>query len=221
MHLLGERLAPTIPPPPADGSPFAAQGFQEIVREQRVSWSQLPKLEVSVAAELDSWFMSFEARMKAARVNAESWPARFLECPMVDESLKVLVRTLDPLTYDGLRSMILKEHGPVDPVNFFKREMFRVRGNNREDVREALMHILVMHNRAAEAVLSQELSRNDLCYPFMEAFPVEVRRSLEQQLALVFAQDDPFEHLFRLSPSKQDQAKLMQATTTPEADQGS
>ena len=213
INLLAERLpgaCHVAPPEPV--SPSNAT-FSELVREQRVSWAQLPKLDLSCASELDTWFISFEARMKAARVSEDNWPARFLECPMIEESTKVHVRGLEPFTYEALRSLILKEHGPVDPVNFFKREMYRVRGDKREDVRETLMRILTKHNRAAKSAGIQEMQERDLCYPFIDAFPVDVRRELEQKLALVFAQKEPFEHLFRLAPSRQDRLQVMVATT--------
>lgn len=167
-----------------------------------MSWNQLPKLDLAVCAELDSWFLSFEARMAAARVPEEYWAAKFVECPSVDESLKVRVRGMEPFTYFTLRRKILQEHGPIDPVNYFKREMYRVRGNNAEDVRETLTKLLTLHNRAAQDDGSQGLRERDLCYPFLEAFPSSVQSSLERQLALIFAQEQPFEHLYRLAPSK-------------------
>ena len=212
INLLAERLPGTYSATPEPLSPTNTT-FSELVREQRVSWAQLPKLDLSCAAELDTWFISFEARMKAARVSEDNWPARFLECPMIEESTKVHVRGLEPFTYEALRALILKEHGPVDPVNFFKREMYRVRGDTREDVRETLMRILTKHNRAAKSEGIQEMQDRDVCYPFIDAFPVDVRRELEQKLALVFAQAEPFEHLFRLAPSRQDRLQVLVTTT--------
>lgn len=168
----------------------------------RVSWNQLPKLDLAQTAEIDSWFLSFEARMTAARVPEEHWGAKFLECPSVDESLKVRARNVEPFTFFSLRRTILKEHGPIDPVNFFKRELYRVRGTNAEDIREALMKLLTLHNRAARDEGSQQLQERDLCYPFVEALSPTIRAQLERQFALIFAQDHPFEHLYRLAPSK-------------------
>src|SRR5699024_10545369 len=181
-------------PQVASPSPSEAPG--------RVSWNQLPKLDLSLSAEIDSWFMSFEARMTAARVPEEHWGAKFLECPSVEESLKVRAREVEPYSFFSLRRVILQEHGPIDPVNYFKRELYRVRGTNAEDVREALMKLLMLHNRAARDEGSQQLRERDLCYPFLEAFPVSVKATLERQLALIFAQEQPFEHLYRLAPSK-------------------
>lgn len=168
----------------------------------RVSWNQLPKLDLSLTAEIDNWFLSFEARMTAARVPEEHWAGKFLECPSVDESLKVRARGVDPFTFFSLRRLILKEHGPIDPANYFKRELYRVKGTNAEDVRESLMKLLTLHNRAAMDGGTQQLAERDLCYPFLEALPQGTKEPLERQLALIFAQDRPFEHLYRQAPSK-------------------
>lgn len=197
MNRIMDRLLTVTPSAPSPVVPV------DVVKEQRVNWGQLPKLDLSEGAELDSWFLSFEARMTAARILEENWPLRFLECPMVDEDIKVRVRLLLPGTYQEVRRTLLKEHGPIDPVNFFKLELHRTRGNNREDVREALMKILTKLNRAADDDRREKLLPQDLCYPFMNAFPQGVKASLERQFALAFAQADPFEHLFRLAPSKQ------------------
>lgn len=196
MNALLDRIqaAPVAPMPGA---------AMDMVREQRVNWGQLPKLDLSNGAELDSWFLSFEARMTAARILEENWPLRFLECPMVEEDIKVRVRLLLPGTYQEVRRTLLKEHGPIDPVNYFRLELYRVRGSHREEVREALMKILTKLNRAADDDRREKLLPQDLCYPFMNAFPSSVKAALERQFALAFAQVDPFEHLFRLAPSKQ------------------
>lgn len=173
----------------------------------RVSWNQLPRLDLSVTAEIDSWFLSFEARMTAARVPEDHWAAKFLECPSVDESLKVRARAVEPFTFFMLRRTILKEHGPIDPVNYFKREFYRVKGSNAEDVRESLMKLLTLHNRACMDDGSEPLRERDLCYPFIEALPQAIKTQLERQLALIFAQEQPFEHLYRLAPSKRQVAE--------------
>lgn len=179
----------------------------------RVSWTQLPRLDLSQTADIDNWFMSFEARMTAARVPEEHWGAKFLECPSVDESLKVRARGLEPLSFSALRRTILKEHGPIDPVNYFKRELYRVKGTNAEDIRESLMKLLTLHNRAARDDGSQLLQERDLCYPFIEALPQAAKSHLERQFALIFAQAHPFEHLYLQAPSKRhvEECHLTQA----------
>ena len=60
-------------------------------REQRVSWAGVPKLDFSQPEENESWFLSFEARMQAARVEEANWLSRFLECPEVNESVSPLL----------------------------------------------------------------------------------------------------------------------------------
>lgn len=199
------RLNPDAQPPPPNA--FEAPG--------RVSWNQLPRLDLSLSAEIDIWFLSFEARMTAARLPEDHWAAKFLECPSVDESLKIRARDLDPFTFAKLRRTILNEHGPIDPVNFYTRELYRTQGSNAEDVRETLMKLFTLLNRAARDRGAQQLRERDLCYPFLEAFPPNVRAPLERQLALVFAQMHPFEHLYRLAPSKRDVQEECHLATHP------
>lgn len=193
-----QESARMSPPPFSGDAPLRV----ETAREQRVNWDRVPKLDLARGDQLDNWFLSFESRMQAARVLEENWPLRFLECPGVEEAVKVRIRDIVPLTYRNLRRAILKEHGPIDPVNFFKRAIFKVRGSSREDVKEKLLTLLTSHNRAAEDEGIAHLHERDLCYPFIDAFVGAVKVDLERQLALVFAQENPFEHLFRLAPSK-------------------
>ena len=183
-------------------------------REGPVRWANLPRLDLSRAEDIDSWFLSFEARMQAARIAEDSWLGRFLECPEVDESAKVRVKSLDVKTYKFLRSALLREHGHIDPVNYFRRALFKVKGSFREEVRERLMEVMIKHNRACRDEQREEICQKDLCYPFLEAFPPGIRAKLEQNLALVSAQTDPFEHLFRLAPSKQDEMEHVMMTQT-------
>ena len=125
-----------------------------------------------------------------------------MECPKVDESVKMRIRELPTPDYALIRSTILQEHGPIDPVGYFGREMFRVKGTFREEVRESLMRLLTVYNRAAEDHGREVLTAKNVMYPFLEAFPPAISRQLEQQLALVSVQPEPFEHLFRLAPAR-------------------
>lgn len=209
MDAMLERL------PPA-GAPFPP--VPNVNREQRVSWSGVPKLDLSQPERIETWFLSFEARMQAARVEDFNWLARFLECPEVDESVKIRIRAREIDTYAVLRRTLLKEQGPIDPVNFYRRALYKVKGACREEIREALTDILVKHNRACRDEGREEFQTKDLCYPFLEAFPTNIRQSLEQQLALAFSQADPFEQLFRLAPSQHDcQLRVVRAEEDEEA----
>ena len=211
INLLSERFQ--------GSAPSATAVVDAISRESRVSWSNFPKLDLSEADKLESWFLSFEARMQAARAPEENWMARFLECPEIDESVKARVRSFEVTTYQELRLTLLKEHGPIDPINYYRRAMYRVKGVSREEIREQLIDLFIKHNRACFDEGREALRLKDLCYPFINAFSATIRHDLEQKLALVFAQVEPFEHLFRMAPSKQDVTEInfMQSNVGPVA----
>lgn len=190
MNFMAERFAPQVAEP-------------RLHREDegRVNWSNLPKLDVAIATEVDYWFQFFEGRMEAGRVPEEHWAARFFECPMVDASVKADLRNIDtPQDYCSLRLRILAQYGPTDPVNFYKSELYEVKGSSREDIRRSLTRLLALHNRAARDNGVQEMSQRDLCYPFMKAFPASIRGRLEEQFSIIFAHKDPFDHLVRMAP---------------------
>lgn len=186
---LADLLQPTVKTPPS-----------------RVSWNGLSKLDLTKFDDLDSWFMAFEGRLNTARVDPDEWNTRFFECPSVDESLKVRLQDMVFMPYEDIRRHILKTYGPVQPVNYFKRELYRVRGTDKEAIRETLIQLLTKHNRAAKDHDKPQMDEEDLCYPFLEAFPAHVRGALEQQLHLICEQSNPFEHLFRSAPAKEQVA---------------
>jgi hypothetical protein len=168
----------------------------------KVNWTHFPALELGKAGELDFWFISLEARLRAAQIPESAWADKFMQCPVVDEAVKMRIIGLEALTYSTIRASILKEYGPIDPINFYRRAMFKVKGSNREEVRDRLTQLLAAHNRAAVDSRRESWSMTDLCYPFVGAFPPAVSEQLEQQMALVFIQPDPFTHLFRLAPTQ-------------------
>ena len=105
---LRELVEAATPHPPA----------VEVVRsESRVSWAHFPKLDLSDSEELDSWFLSFETRMRAGRILEEAWLEKFLECPEVDESIKARIRSFEVASYADLRRDALKTSNlrPFDP----------------------------------------------------------------------------------------------------------
>lgn len=160
INLLAERIQ--APPPSVP--------VEALSKESRVSWAGFPKLDLSQADRIDSWFLSFEARMQAARVNEDNWMARFLECPEVDESIKARVRSDEAFSYRDLRRTLLQEHGPIDPVNYYRRALTKVKGSSREDIREQLIELYIKHNRSCLDEGREVLQMKDLCYPFIEAF---------------------------------------------------
>jgi hypothetical protein len=168
----------------------------------RVSWKSLTHLDTSQAGNIDFWFMSFEQLMAATLVPQDRWAEKFVECPHVDANLK---RQLGDLhQYEDLRLKVLKDHGPTDRISFYRRELHHVKGHFREELREKLLQIFEAYNRAAKDSQVTELQTKDLCYPFADAFPQETSQRLLSQLALAFAQDDPFEQIYRLAPEKRN-----------------
>lgn len=171
--------------------------------EYHVSWTQLPKLDTSQSDEIDNWFIAFEHRMEAAHVKEDNWASRFLECPMVEEAIKTKVRTC--LSYKALRAELLAEYGPVDPVNYYRSEISEVRGRTREEVWAKLQKLQTNYNRAADDEHRERIRDNDLCYPFVKAFPSEIRSQLLQHLPLVISDKMAVKQLIRLAPSKSQQ----------------
>jgi hypothetical protein len=84
----------------------------------KVNWTHCPALDLGKGGELDFWFISLEARLRAAQIPENAWADKFMQCPMVDEAVKMRILGLADLTYPKIRASILKEHGPIDPVNF-------------------------------------------------------------------------------------------------------
>ncbi len=183
--------APTPPPPPVQVSH----------REYKVSWNDLPKLDTSRAGQIDAWFMAFEQRLTAGLIPREYWAEKFSECPLVARTVKMALGVDNLVNYDLIRSSILTNHGPTRATSYFLKIMHEVRGHYREDVREKVLQLQALYNRAATDEGKTDLVTKDLCYAFISAFPKETADHLERQLALVFTQDDPFEHLFKQAPS--------------------
>ena len=183
--------APAPPPPPVQVSH----------REYKVSWNDLPKLDTSRAGQIDAWFMAFEQRLTAGLIPRERWAEKFSECPLVARTVKMALGVDNLVNYDLIRSSILTNHGPTRATSYFLKIMHEVRGHYREDVREKLLQLQALYNRAATDEGKTDLVTKDLCYAFIAAFPKETADHLERQLALVFTQDDPFEHLFKQAPS--------------------
>ena len=173
----------------------------EVQKDGHVSWADIPKLDVTRGDDLDTWFLSFESRMQAARVSDDRWLGRFLECPAVEEETKANVRTLGVEDYAGLRKEMLKQHGPIDPVSYFRQQIYEVRGVCRQDIRKQLVKILHKHNRACEDSGRGKLTYTDLVYPFAKAFSASsIRAQMIEKIPLAYENPIPFEHIFRLAP---------------------
>ena len=132
----------------------------------KVNWTHCPALDLGKGGELDFWFISLEARLRAAQIPEHAWADKFMQCPMVDEAVKMRILGLAELTYPKIRVAILKEHGPIDPINYYRRAMFKVKGSGREEIRDQLNKLLTAHNRASVDSGRETWTEKDLCYPF-------------------------------------------------------
>ncbi len=118
----------------------------------------MPKLVLAPSAKLDMWFVAFEARMPTSMIPKECWPSKFVECPEVPEAIKSRLSTYS--TYAEIRSAILKSYGPADPVNYFRLKLYSEKGGSGEEVRDQLLEIMNLHNRAADMVVPSRESLN-------------------------------------------------------------
>ena len=174
-----------------------------------VAWSDLPTLDPSKPSEVDAWFMKFEAKLKAAKVEAHRWAEKLEECPRVPQSLKTRLPAEALTDYATARRWVLKEHGPLNPVGHFRAMIYRVRGDTRDKVREELENLLVLYNRAAGDFDGPVFSKHDLIHPFIDAFPSETSQGLTRDLAFAMAQGDPFEQLYYRAPEKGQPSETM------------
>ena len=206
MNMITEKLS--TPPP-------LAVPKLEVLKDGHVSWADIPKLDVTKGDDLDTWFLSFESRMQAGRVPEDRWLGRFLECPAVEEETKANVRTLEVDDYASLRRRMLKQHGPIDPVSYFRQQIYEVKGICREDIRKQLVKTLHKHNRACDDTGREKLTYTDLVYPFAKAFSAaSIRAQMMEKIPLAYENPVPLEHIFRLAPvSDVVHCALMQETS--------
>ena len=219
MNMMTEKFQTMVAAIPTPTPALDRPTIVEVQKDGHVSWADIPKMDVTRGDDLDTWFLSFESRMQAARVPEERWLARFLECPAVEEETKANVRTLEADDYANLRKKMLKQHGPIDPVSYFRQQIYEVRGICREDIRKQLVKTLHKHNRACDDVGRGRLTYTDLVYPFAKAFTAaSVRAQMIEKIPLAYENPVPFEHIFRLAPvSDVVQCALMQETSYEEA----
>jgi hypothetical protein len=70
--LLGAVQASAATPPPVTPAP--------VVPSSRISWAQMPSLDLSHPGELDDWFIALEGRLRASLVPESHWAEKFMEC---------------------------------------------------------------------------------------------------------------------------------------------
>ena len=98
----------------------AAETLRTSVVSGPVGWSDLPVLDTSDPAGIDQWFVLFEVKLKAARIEPEKWAERFEECPRVPQEVKSRLPADAITDYALTRKWVLKEYGPLDPVGYFR-----------------------------------------------------------------------------------------------------
>jgi hypothetical protein len=186
----------------AQGTPTVGAPTTTVV-EKALSWNDFPKWP-GRCDRVDAWFQSFEAKMKAARILEVNWSGKLMECPKLGEELKRRLSRLEDTSYEGIRRHCLEVYGPVEPVGYFRLQMFNVRGNTREEVMEKLEDYRALHNRAARLVGKPEWEDNDLLYPFINAFPEPAATRLKQELASALRSGNALQELISRAPSQVD-----------------
>lgn len=81
-----------------------------------------------------------------------------------------------------------------------------MRGTNRQDVRKKLDGYLEMHNRAALLEGVPVWDKRDLITPFIHAFPIEVTRVLQAELAASKEVENSFQVIYRKGPMEDARA---------------
>ena len=198
----------------AEATPQPAQAPsapQVTVLEKALSWTDFPKWP-GKCDRVDAWFQSLEAKLKASRIPEEKWASKLMECPKIGDELKRRLAGLEDSTYEGIRRHCLSTYGPVDPVGFFRSQMFSVKGTTREEVMEKLEDARALHNRAARLAKKTEWEDEDLLYPFVNAFPEAIATKLRQEMASAIRNGNPLQELVSRAPSIGD--------VVPEEDKG-
>lgn len=172
--------------------------------ERSLTWSDL-KLYPGACDRADAWFVSFEQKLKARRVNEDSWGEKFIECPKVGDELKRTIGEAGHTEYKAIRLFCLDRDGPLDPVGYFRHEIHKTKGTNRKDVCEKLTDLLALHNRAARDAGKEVWSERDLIYPFIAAFPQTVAKHIRGGLKIALMQPNPFLILVHRAPEAEEQ----------------
>jgi hypothetical protein len=176
-----ERVVTATEAPPAP---------QIAVVEKALSWTDFPKWP-GKCDRVDAWFQSLEAKLKAARIPEEKWASKLMECPKMGDELKRRLAGLEDPSYGGIRKYCLGTYGPVDPVGYFRSQIYSVKGTTREEVMEKLEDARALHNRAARLAGKHEWEDEDLLYPFVNAFPEAVATKLRQEMASAIRNGNP------------------------------
>lgn len=175
-----------------------------------IHWNNMPALSAAEPEKIDSWFIEFETRLRAAAVFESDWIQKFMECSVVPESFRASLRATpeiqDARTYGDFRRAILKKHGPVMPTAYFKLKMHQLRCETAAEAKEQLEMLLVLHNRAAKDAGIAELQSSELAYCFIVALPQPVGRALHANFALAADSENPLERLYQMAKGTENSA---------------
>ena len=192
------RVDARPPPPPAAATTTSATTAVTVWGP--TSWTDLAMLDLSKPDTIDAWFVAFEQKVRAARVVETRWAEKFNECPRVPQGVKSRIPTDSADEYKKLRLAMLKEYGPLNPVGYFRAQLYAVKGATRDVVRRRLEELLTLYNRAAADHNGPEFTKMDLIYPFIQAFPPAITADLQRDLGFALGQVDPLEQLFHRAP---------------------
>ena len=192
---------------------FSEDGLQKLLerlgqaapREQvhKVNWTGMKKLDLDDGVNLDTWFEEFEQRVLTSGIPPASWHEAFIACPHVPSDARQYV-TGHTTSYTEIRKTLLLM-GPKDPANYWNKRMYKVKGDNAQDVARELRRILSLYNRALRDVHGDRAilcETRDLCWAFTAAFPPEIEAALEAHIGPCLAMADPFDQLQRFAPQK-------------------
>lgn len=182
-------------------------GGHELVLSRALNWNDIAAYPDQQHPRLDGWFSAFETKLKGMKILREAWAEKFMECPKVSSEFKNLLQTTADernleLDYDNIRKLSFAEHGPLLPLEYHQRLFGQVRGETREDVMEQLKEILLLYNRAAADSGAPLYTHKKLVYYFIDAFPEDVSKRLEQELGAALATGNPLQALQFKAPSR-------------------
>lgn len=116
-----------------------------------------------------------------------------------------LAAPANDLAYSELRKRFLKEFGPIEPIAFYKRRLHHLQCATASEAKERITSLLELHNRAAKDEEGESALRpKSLCYCFMDALPVTLRKHLEGNYSLASTDPQPLEKLFKMAKAKED-----------------
>jgi hypothetical protein len=180
-----------------------------------VRWGNMAQLNVTKRMEIDTWFIAFEEKMRSWRIPESNWGACFSSCERVSQEVKSRISAANATTYRDIRLTLLKLHGPKDPVGFFIAMLHEVRGSTREVVRQQLMNLLQLLNRALNDQGMAAWKTDRLVWPFVRSFPPKERRELERHLGAALRAEDPLGAIYDYAPAEGSPDESLLAAALP------